>query len=230
MRFIATGRVHPERTAAGFTTIEMGSSDGGTFTVSCDASQLSVVLNHPSIQDSASAKTSAEHFAQSVVSALGYSLGCGYSVEITQVVAESGHPTVFGVQPGRLGFEPNNPTFEHTLRLAIEDLFFRLALRDYVRALTDEIDCALYCYRAIESLRSSFEAPSESESWVAMHAALGTTRELIQDKVKAFADPIRHGNWASAPPVTSRDRLEMLRITRDILHKYLEHRRLQKNS
>jgi hypothetical protein len=60
---------------------------------------------------------------------------------------------VFGARPGNLHFEPSDLVLVAAANFAAKDLFFRLALRDYARAITDVMDCALYCYRAIESVR-----------------------------------------------------------------------------
>jgi hypothetical protein len=56
-----------------------------------------------------------------------------------------------------------------------------------------------------------------------MHAALGTDKIMIDNTVKQFADPIRHGNWGAARQTDSRERWQMLLLTRNILLKYLDH-------
>lgn len=164
-----------------------------------------------------------EQVAQAVVSALGFSLGTGYSVELLQVVTETGEAHTFGVRPGNLHFDPSEPVFLEAAEVAKKDVFFRLALRDYVRAMGQTIDCAQYCYRAIEGIKSSFGAGDDG--WPKMHDALGTTRDEFVAVVKDYADPVRHGNWAAFKPTTSAERNGMLQVTRDVLERYLKWRR-----
>jgi hypothetical protein len=195
----------------------------------CDSSQITVVLELASIDGWATAHIVAEHFAFIVVGALGFSLGSGYSVELIQVTEEDGTPHVFGVRPtsdtpdSTLGFEPIGPILNRAFLLANQNLFFRLALRDYLRAINDPTDCPTYCYRAIESIKSAFVSKTGMNRWDDMHAALGTDRATIEATVKQFADPIRHGNWVNARHTDSRTRWQMLLLTRDILLKYLDH-------
>jgi hypothetical protein len=225
MRYVVTGRVHPERADISFSRIEWGTEGGGRISAQCDASQVTVVLDTPQIDGFITAHIAATHFAYLVVAALGFALGSGYSVEIVQVTEADGTPRVMGVRPGSLEFDPNLSVFDRAVRLASDDLFFRLALRDYVRAIADAEDCASYCYRAIEGIKSAFVFRTGDDSWDGMHAALGTERSSIENHIKTYADPVRHGNWAAAKTTTVEVRLRMLKLTRDILAKYLDNER-----
>jgi hypothetical protein len=231
MKFIITGRVHPERADIKFGPIEWTLEDDGHVTAQCDSSQITVSLDLKSIDGWRTAFVTGEHFAHIAVGALGFSLGSGYSVELIQVTEESGVPHVFGVRPvgdsadDWLGFTAHEPTFLRCFDLANHDVLFRLALRDYLRAITATTDCAFYCYRAIEAIKSAFEAKIGGEGWQAMHTTLGTSGDAITSVVKTFADPVRHGNWLDAKPTDSKTRWEMLKLTRDVLTKYIDHSR-----
>lgn len=227
MRYLATGIVHPERAAVSFSRLKMKLEGGGEVVAQCDSSQLTVNLDIPSLDGWISGHIIAEDIGNILVGALGFSLGCGYTVEIVQVTEEDGTPHVFGVRPqgetydDHLGFNPHNPTFIAAYHLAGRDVFFRLAVRDYLNAMTETKDCATYCYRAIEGLKSSFN--NNDNPWAAMHEALGTDRDQITELVKNYADPVRHGNWISAPYTDVNIRWKMLSITKEILSRYLQY-------
>jgi hypothetical protein len=157
------------------------------------------------------------------------SLGSGYSVEILQVTEPDGTPHVFGVRPmvdtpgETLGFTSHLPVFNRAFRLSGRDVFFRLAVRDYLRAITVVADCASYCYRAIEGIKSAFVFKTGIDRWDDMHSALGTNRTAITSIIKDYADPVRHGNWVNAKPTNKHERWKMLMLTREILAKYLDY-------
>ncbi|KAB2942536.1 MAG: hypothetical protein K8F92_02475 [Hyphomicrobium sp.] len=221
MKFIASGRVHPERADIRFDKVGGSFGDGGLLSIGCESSQLSVVLDLPDM-GSEGARLVAQHYATMFVSALGFSNGCGYSAEIVQLFDEHGTAYVFGVQPtdderNGLGFGAQTEVFTRAVLLAADNIFFRLALRDYSRALAEAEDCASYCYRAVEAIKSAFG------SWEEMHTALHTDRKAIDERITTYAAPVRHGNWASTKPAEGRVRWEMLSLTRGILSAFLEY-------
>jgi hypothetical protein len=222
MKIFATGRVHPERADVRFGEITWSASDGSTVSITCDSSQLFIRADFQNCDGYVAAYIQAQHVAETVVGALGFALGTGYSVELIQLIEESGASHVFGVRPGNLSFPEGDPIFGSALELSRKDLFFRFALRDYARAIGTIVDCAFYCYRAIEAIKSAFDLRGEPGGWAAMHSSLGTTREQIENVVKAFADPVRHGNWFSMQPTTSAERNAMLVLTREILARYVQ--------
>lgn len=202
----------------------LGNEDAGRIIAFSDSGQLSVSLDLPDLDGHNSAYLTAEHISQIAVSALGFSLGSGYSVEIIQVFEGDGTPHACGVLHNELVYNPHLDIFNQAIRLATEAVYFRLALRDYVRAINDATDCATYCYRAIDALQSSFAfRENKKDGWTEMHAALGTTRDAINATIKTYADPVRHGNWAAAKSTTGAIRNAMLVATRDILSSYLNH-------
>lgn len=229
MKYVVTGRVHPERADVSFSRVEMGFEGGGTAVASCDASQITITLNVPSIDGWIAAKIMADDVANIIVGSLGFSLGSGYTVELIQVTEEDGTPHVFGVRPEgetpgqTLGINPHIPAFNRAFRLSGRDVFFRLALRDYLRAITDVTDCATYCYRAIEGIKSAFVFKTGLDRWDDMHVTLGTERDAITTTVKQCADAVRHGNWVNAKLTNKFERWKMLALTRDILVKYLDY-------
>lgn len=229
MKYFVTGRVHPERANVSFARVELRLQGGGTAVTYCDSSQITVALDVQQIDGWISANIVASDVANILVGSLGFALGSGYSVEIVQVSEEDGTPHVFGVRPTgdtpdqTLAVEPSNVAFQRALHLSGKDIFFRLAVQDYLRAITDVTDCAMYCYRSIEAIKSAFVLSTGNDRWDEMHAALGTDRTAITATVKVFADPVRHGNWLGAKPTNAVERWQMLSLTRDVLVRYLDY-------
>jgi hypothetical protein len=151
MKYVITGRVHPERADISFSRVEMKLGGGGSATASCDSSQITIVLDIPNLDDYVSAMIAAEDIATVMVGALGFSLGSGYWVELIQVIEENSMPHVFGVRPAgpapgeTLSVQPQIEVFNRAFRLSGQNVFFRLAIRDYLQAINDVTDCATYC-------------------------------------------------------------------------------------
>lgn len=231
MKYVATGRVQPERADIFFSKVEMGLGERGKAILSCDASQVTVVIDSPDVDGWMSAMIQAEELASVVVSALGFSLGSGYSLNLIQITEEDGTPHVQGVKPSNpespddgLGFAEQTEVLNRSLVLAARDVFFRMAVRDYLQAMTDVSDCAMYCYRAVESIKSSFVLTNGYDRWNEMHEALGTDRTTLTEAIKDYADPVRHGNWINAKPTDKFIRYRMMALTRDILKSYVDHK------
>jgi hypothetical protein len=106
MRYVMSGRVHPERADVSFSPQTWERASGESVTVSCESSQIAVHANLVGVDDHVDAFIVADQVVQAVVSAFGFALGTGYAVELVQVVEERGTAHVFGVRPGNLGFAP----------------------------------------------------------------------------------------------------------------------------
>lgn len=224
MQYVAIGKVHPERASAFFEEVKIKLDESTSLRVKCDAGQLSAVFDWNG-DDVVGAKLTIEHHAQAITSALGFSLNCGYSVEIISIYrADDEHsPYTFGVKGPNEAPGDQITLFNKALHFSAKNVFFRLALRDYMRALADQHDCAFYCYRAIEAVSQSFATTTEGSGWLAMHEALGTSKDEITEKVKNYADPVRHGNWVEAQGLNNQKRYEMLDCTHRLLVAFLDH-------
>ena len=232
MKYIITGRVQPERADIFFQEVQMGLGGNSKATIACGSSQLTVIIEKDDIDGWQSAAVLAEDISAVVVSSLGFSLSSGYSVDIIQVIDEANKPYGLGVRPlnpmsekgdESLGFgDEYIEVFNRSLRLAASDLFYRLAIQDYLHAINRVRDCATYCYRAIESIKSSYELSSKGKGWNEMHLELGTNRDEIIDTIKNYADPVRHGNWVQAKPTDNVIRWKMLSLTKRVLLGYLD--------
>lgn len=224
MRFHIIGRILPERASVEFPPVVWTGPDGVSVSVQCICSQINVYFDWPSPPDLFTIFNSAEHVAEGVVAAFGFTLGTGYSIEMLQLLDSSGQTHVFGVRPGGLEFKNVEQVFQKTQGLARDDVFFRFALRDYMNAIRSPADCSAYCYRAIESLKIAIETKSGrvESGWFQLREVTGQTKEEFDAVIKKFAHPIRHGNWLENPIPDSQERLAMLTLTRKYLAQYLK--------
>lgn len=221
MNYVVFGKIIPERADVSFARQIWQSAEGDALTISCDSSQITVVADLKTADGYVTAFLMAEQIAEAVVSALGFALGTGYRVELVQIVSAAGDAQTMGVRPGELEFEQHGEVFSKACELCKKDVSFRLAIRDYTTAIGEALDCAHYCYRAIESIRAAFAEGQKDGGWSVMHGKLGTSREEITLHVKGFADPVRHGNWLASRGTSSAQRHKMLQVTRDVLDRYL---------
>ena len=231
MKYVCKGRVHPERWNIGFDKFEL-KDDGGhqiSAVVSCNASQITVELNVPENCVWEDAHMRAEEIANIAVESAGFSIGSGCSAEILEVIEQNGTSHIVGFIPEgkesgqKLGIDPCLPAFHRALQLSSNNILFRRALQDYLRAITYHNDRPSYCYRAIEAIKSAIEFETGNTGWDAMHSALETDRNSILDTVKQYADPIRHGDWIQARGSTDKQKWDMLLLTRNILVKYMDY-------
>eukprot|EP01093_Parvamoeba_rugata_P005000 TRINITY_DN1706_c0_g5_i2.p1 TRINITY_DN1706_c0_g5~~TRINITY_DN1706_c0_g5_i2.p1 ORF type:complete len:209 (+),score=12.92 TRINITY_DN1706_c0_g5_i2:104-730(+) len=197
------------------------SSDSMKLLMKCDSSQITGLFEWDG-DDVDSVKGTVEHFAMLIVSSLAFSLKYGYSVEIISVhgVGDNFSSQVYGVGSGLPREENHTDVFNRSLRLAAKNMYFRLALRDFVRAISDVSDCAFYCYRVLEAISKHYSDVT-GRGWDAMHKELGTSKEQISSTVKKFADPIRHGSWLEVPQINNEERREILSFTNEVLLKFL---------
>lgn len=220
MKYTVIGRALPERANIQFEEITWRSSAQIAVSVKCEASQVTVTVDDTRVDGDISAFVTAEHIASTIVSCLGFALATSYSVELVQLVGDSGTQVV-GKRIEGLMFDEPGGIFERATMLARLDLHFRFAVSDYTAALSRPIDCGFLCYRAMESIKSSFGSAQGRTPWEVFHQALGTNQAEILEKVKSFADPVRHGNWEELPQTSAAQRFAMLSLTRDILERYL---------
>lgn len=225
MKYVFVGVVRPERAAIACEAI-MEYDDGRKSRLNCHGSQLVVSVEGSGFDGYFSARLAAHDFASSIISAKGFSLGQCLTVEIIQYIGEGGGH-FFGADPippqegVSLKFEECDAEFTAAGKLACQDVFFRFALKDYLQAMVNDFDCAVYCYRAVESIRGAFDLQfGIDKGWSRMHEALGTSRAEIDSKIKDYAAPIRHGAWHTAMYTDLKIRWEMLSATREVLERY----------
>lgn len=220
MKYIACGRIHPERAAVNIPFTEWN-SDEVSYSFWSHESQFIIKIDDPSIDGSVSAHLTTEHLTQMIVNSLGFKYGAKYTPEIIQVISEDDDWSVPGVKLDELHLD-GHEIIGRTLDASRVNLHFRFAVRDYLAAITESIDCPFLCYRAIESVAKKFSTSSGNTNWNPMHSALGTKKEDI-NSLAELAKTIRHGNWGEFKSTTQQQRVEILLLTRKIILLYLEH-------
>jgi len=97
----------------------------------------------------------------------------------------------------------------------------RRCLNDLSMALKEHADSPFYCYRALETIRGHLgnkrDETSDSKQWEVMREILVVDRADI-DKVKKYADPLRHG---TAVNFTGAEWREIISITWNIVEAYI---------
>lgn len=144
----------------------------------------------------ATVRSIAQYIADLYLSILSFGEGGRYSTLITMIEDHSTGDTY--------EYSPilKNPSSNDDLKidnigsllfplreLAAANRHFRRAMRDYANALHESPDSLFYCYRALETLRESFE-----DDWDKMHQELGTNQCAIYVIIQRHSNKIRHGS------------------------------------
>jgi hypothetical protein len=147
MKYYISGRVLPERTDVHIDQFIRDIPLMGTLNFRCDASQIGMIFEKE--RDESTAVIIAKDYADTVISALGFTLGFGFSTEITQVLSESCSINVYGVLIPELRHENNPQNFRNYVIGVFGDIYLRYAIRDYLRTFREVMDCPFLCYKAI---------------------------------------------------------------------------------
>jgi hypothetical protein len=232
-RYTFTGVIHPERAAVSVSTTGWnlhGPTAGidGRLAVTIAVSQVTALFESDTeVSDLATLRNHVSDAIRIAVDAVGFLNGCGYDVEIVQLVPPEGNvPIVFGVDIPALQTNPAELSrrFTELIELFGESRSSHLqrCLADLREAIRSPKDTGFFCYRGIESLRQFFVlelgVKGDKESWETLRKALGIDRAPI-DYVKEFADPVRHGK---SKPISDAERAEVFRRTWEVVGRFIE--------
>ena len=170
------------------------------------------------------------NIVQSNLAMVGYLRGFAYDCEITRVVNRTrGIDYVFGIDVPCLAdrVKPAGLT-EALLKLrdktnGVNGLYLQRCFIDLTLAIKHADDTGFYCYRAIESLRhhcaavNNLATEDKSTQWERFRAIAGCDEQALR-KIKAAADPVRHGDVATETIV---DRATIFKITWDVVDGYV---------
>lgn len=222
------GRVHPERAVVnidGLSPLRIGLSPDALVeaSVRVNVSQVTARVSGTLHPDLATERNAIGSVAQLLVDVLGFTNGCGYTVEIIGSNKNDG-TAIFGCDIPALAAEPLEApvSFGVIANLVLNDtgrklLPLRRALGDFRRAILDPDDTPFHCYRAVEALTFYFDA-ERSRGWSALRHALNLDETWIKTELKEPADRIRHGQ---AVAVTGDDRLRAFRASRTIIARFV---------
>lgn len=228
------GKVHPERCNVSISELraQVKSLDGdvdGIVRHSISLSQVTATFecNRP-VQNVYTLKNIVEEGIRVALDALGYTLACGYDLEIIQMIDSiGGPPIVFGVgisvinksaESAGVKFENIVSTYGDT-----KGQYLQRCLADLREAIRAPKDTGFFCYRGIESLRQFFlqemKAKDDRISWELLRSELAVERGDIEI-VKGFADPIRHGGSGG---ISDEERAKVFTLTWNIVNKFIKY-------
>jgi len=233
-RYTFFGKAHPERclVSIGELRIEIKNTEGeinGELVFYISLSQIVAVFScDKQVENYLTLKNSVENLIRTAVDALGYTLACGYDIEIVDMIDSLGNaPIVFGVVIPAIVSSAKDAgvTF-----LNIIDVFkdargkyLMRCLADLREAIRVPGDTGFFCYRGIESLRQFFihqeVAKDDKTSWEMLRTELNVDRSDL-DEIKVFADPLRHGDFVA---ISDAERAKVFRLTWSIVNKFVKY-------
>lgn len=228
------GKVHPERCNVSIAELhaQVQSLDGdvdGVVHHFISLSQVTaiVVCSKP-VKNIYTLKNIVENAIRVSLDALGYTLACGYDLEIIQMIDSVGNPPiVFGVGIPAIENSAANAgvRFENIVSIFADrkGQYLQRCLADLREAIRAPKDTGFFCYRGIESLRQFFlqekQAKDDRESWELLRSELTVDRAEIET-IKGFADPIRHGGGGG---ISDAERANVFTMTWSIVNKFIKY-------
>ena len=224
------GKIFPERANVNISPIVMKVNNKeagiiGVLKTSIVGSQLSAqFLCKQKVDNIFTLKNYADDAIRLQVDVLGYTLSCGYDIEITSMIDSLGNPqTVFGVNFDNIEqFKKQRPkNFSEIMKLFSDEKgnHLRLCMGDLREAIRNPKDRGFFCYRAIESLMQYFvkNGLDRDKTWQIFRENVGVNKDQI-DFIKKFADPVRHGTSIYISPENGK---KILDHTWEIVDKYI---------
>jgi hypothetical protein len=234
--YIFTGRVIPERALLDISEVQLkvlafeDVPEGDLF-IEVIKSQIFVrFLTSGEVRNIFTLRNIVEDAVRMLLDGAGYFAGYGYDAEIVQVVrSNTGEKYVFGIDvPTLAGVCEKAGITVNDIFTALSKTdghYLRHALADVRGAIKSPRDTGFFCYRAIESLKNCCATrngvpPDKDDAWELFRNSCSVLKQQIMN-IKAFADPVRHGNYLQARPMTDKDRADVLKGTWEIINKYI---------
>ena len=168
------------------------------------------------------------NLVNSIIAAVGYYSGIGWSPEITQVLNRKLNiNSVYGADITCLSKRNDIKTFnEFWKKISYappkERRFIDRCFSDLQLAITHPLDTPFYCYRAIESLRHlcsiRYELSEERDQWRKLSELSGKAWDDTKH-IKDYANDARHGNHRN---FTGDQRESFFTVTWDLVDGFLD--------
>jgi hypothetical protein len=228
------GKVHPERCNVSITEVRAevetpGGEINGELRYYISLSQVTAtfVCDKP-VPNVFTLKNYVEDAIRVALDALGYTLACGYDLEVTEVIDSMGNcPIVFGIGIPAIERAASDAgvTFESIMKVFKDAKggYLQRCLADLREAIRVPKDTGFFCYRAIESLRQFFlrekGAKDDKASWEMLRSELAVDRADIET-IKQMADPVRHGDSAA---ISGDQRAKTFALTWSIVNSFVKY-------
>jgi hypothetical protein len=228
------GKVHPERTNVSIPEVRArlgvhGDEIYGELRYYISLSQVTAtfVCEEP-LPNVFTLKNSIEDAIRVALDALGYTLACGYDLDVTQMMDSLGNrPVVFGVGIPAIEKAASDAGVSYGIIMELfKDArggYLQRCLADLREAIRVPKDTGFFCFRAIESLRQFFlrerGAKDDKSSWEMLRSELAVDRADI-DAIQTLADPVRHGGSVA---VSDAQRAKTFALTWGIVNKFVKY-------
>jgi hypothetical protein len=232
MQYTFFGKIHPERYNVSIPGVEMKmrfpeNGIEGVLRCYIEMSQVSATFQcDEPVANVHTLKNYVEDAIRVALDALGYVLGYGYDLEVTQMTdSEGSRPVVFGVgiPAVKNSAETAGISLDNVIELQRDYRGEQLqrCLSDLREAVRSPKDTGFFCYRAVEALRQFFVcekgAKDDKSSWEMLRSDLDVVKSDI-DKIRDVAKPVRHGGGVL---MTDEQRAEIFTLTWDIVNKFI---------
>jgi hypothetical protein len=223
MKYILLGQILPSSPPVNLLS-EVVTFGGIECIFKCTNSQVEIEMSGDGLNGN-TAYFGGKEIGEIVVSTHSFAYGGSFNLNIDSIENDQGETHKIKATASELMEEGPDETYEGLISLALKDIYVRSAIKDYVSALSNQVECGFLCYRAIETIKNRIlldfpEIKKDNAQWSKMHEVLKTNGEEIKRIVKVFADPVRHGNYYSLKPIGYQDRLNIHYLTRGIIYKY----------
>lgn len=232
MRIIFHGRIIPERVDVNISSVTIVQDESTEITINCKRSVVTIDFTTTVLEDIYTFKNIAEDMLRMLVDSLGYTIACGYDVEIdSYYMPESRDMGTFSVQQMIFsnqedlellakGQPPSclSLTFHDIVQISGRDSALRWAMTDFREAIRTPNYTAFHCMRAIESLsHSEFIGDKNGKRLDPLLLKLSISRRTL-GKINTPGNDQRHGKPA---PQTWEERKFQLHTTWEIIRRFL---------
>lgn len=230
--YTITGIVHPERADVNVTNVTAQIGHIGEFKYSVLKSRIAGQLTtQQPILNYRSAALIAERAVRGITDTLGFTNGCGYDVEIIQLLdLQTNSHQVFGIEEKIVSsLKVNERLSAETVADLMKTefgIYLERSFADLRESIRTPLDSGFYCYRAVECLMHYFkdtDDTSKKQAWVNFRTQLVIEESILRD-IQSASNPVRHGNVSEKSELS---RETLLTQTWQVVEKFVNYALLQ---